>query len=86
MGRRRKVVSVPLLVLLLLLVMLGYDGKEELVMVYVLLFPNLKETLMLVEGVLMVGQETKGVLVPLLVLVLLGVMLGYDAKEELVLV
>ena len=55
-------------------------------MVYVLLFPNLKETLMLVEGVLMVGQETEGVLVPLLVLLLLWVMLVLDREEELALV
>ena len=41
---------------------------------------------MLVEGALMVWQETEGVLVPLLVLLLLWVMLGYDAKEEPVLV
>ena len=53
---------------------------------YVLLFPNLKETLMLMEGVLMVGQETEGVLVLLLVILLLWIMLGYDGKEELVLV
>ena len=79
-------VLVPLLVLLLLWVMLGYDGKEELVLVYVLLFPNLKETLMLVEGALMLGQETEGVLVPLLILLLLWVMLGYDEKKELVMV
>ena len=37
---------------------------------------------MLVEGALMVWQETKGVVVPLLVLSLLWVMLGYDLKEE----
>ena len=41
---------------------------------------------MLVEEALMVGQENKGVLVPLLVLLLLWVMLGYDPKEEPVLV
>ena len=51
-----------------------------------LLFLELKETLVLVEGALMVGQETTGVLVPLLILLLLWVMLGYDAKKELVLV
>ena len=42
--------------------------------------------MVLVEGALMVWQETEGVLVPLLVLLLLWVMLGYDGKEELVLV
>ena len=51
-----------------------------------LLFPELKEKLVLVEGLLMVGQEKKGVLVPLLVPLLLWVMLGYDPKEEPVLV
>ena len=42
-GKETEGVLVPLLVLLLLWVMLGYDGKEELVLVYVLLFPNLKK-------------------------------------------
>ena len=40
----------------------------------------------MVEGALMVWQETEGVVLPLLVLLLLWVMLGYDAKEEPVLV
>ena len=85
-GQETKGVLVPLLVLLLLWVMLGYDPKEEQVLVLVLLFLELKKKLVLVEGVLMVGQEIKGVLVTLLVLLLLWIMLGYDPKEEPVLV
>ena len=42
--------------------------------------------MVLVEGALMVWQEMTGVLLPLLILLLLWVMLGYDAKEEPVLV
>ena len=41
---------------------------------------------MLLEWKLTVGQETIAVVVPLLVLSLLWVMLGYDSKEEPVLV
>ena len=48
-----------------------------------LLFLELKEKLVLVKGNLMVGQETKGMLLPLLVLLLLWVIMGYDAKEEI---